>query len=67
MTLPIIKFLNKKLNANYYFIEEPYEGSALATIKDVFPNYVVGLFIVTVLVMVMTFFIYKLIIRIRKK
>ena len=51
----------------YYFIEEPYEGSALATIKDVFPNYVVGLFIVTVLVMVMTFFIYKLIIKIRKK
>ena len=67
VTLPIIKTLNKKLDANYYFIEEPYEGSALATIKDVFPNYVVGLFIVTVLVMVMTFFIYKLIIKIRKK
>lgn len=67
VTLPIIKTLNKKLDANYYFIEEPYEGSALATIKDVFPNYVVGLFIVTVLVMLMTFLIYKLIIKIRKK
>lgn len=66
-TLPIIKILNKKLNANYYFIEEPYEGSALATIKNVFPNYIVGLFIVTVFVMVLTFFIYKLIVSLRKK
>ncbi len=67
VTLPIIKVLNRKLGANYYFIEEPYGGSPLATIKDVFPNYVVGLFIVTVLVMLMTFLIYKLIIKIRKK
>lgn len=67
VTLPIIKVLNKKLEANYYFIEEPYEGSALATIKNVFPNYIVGLFIVTVFVMVLTFFIYKLIVSLRKK
>lgn len=67
VTLPIIKVLNKKLEANYYFIEEPYEGSPLATIKNVFPNYIVGLFIVTVFVMVLTFFIYKLIVSLRKK
>lgn len=67
VTLPIIKVLNKKLEANYYFIEEPYEGSALATIKNVFPNYIVGLFIVTIFVMVLTFFIYKLIVSFRKK
>lgn len=66
VTLPIIKVLNKKLDANYYFIEEPYEGSALATIKDVFPNYVVGLFIVTVFVMVLTFFIYRIISKLKK-
>ena len=67
VTLPIIKILNKKFNANYYFIEEPYEGSPLATIKNVFPNYILGLFIVTVFVMVLTFFIYKLIVSLRKK
>ena len=67
VTLPIIKTLNKKLDANYYFIEEPYAGSPLEIIKEISPNYVLGLFIVTVLVMVMTFFIYKLIIKIRKK
>ena len=67
VTLPIIKVLNKKLEANYYFIEEPYEGSPLATIKNVFPNYIVGLFIVTIFVMVLTFFIYKLIVSLRKK
>ena len=67
VSLPIIKILNKKLVANYYFIEEPYEGSALATIKNVFRNYILGLFIVTVFVMVLTFFIYKLIIKFRKK
>lgn len=66
VTLPIIKVLNKKLDANYYFIEEPYEGSALATIKDVFPNYVVGLFIVTVLIMLMTFLIYRIILKLKK-
>lgn len=67
VTLPIIKVLNRKLGANYYFIEEPYGGSPLEIIKEIFPDYVLGLFIVTVLVMVMTFFIYKLIIKIRKK
>lgn len=67
VTLPIIKTLNKKLNANYYFIEEPYAGSPLEIIKEISPNYVLGLFMVTVLVMLMTFFIYKLIIKIRKK
>ena len=67
VTLPIIKTLNRKLGANYYFIEEPYGGSPLEIIKEIFPNYVLGLFIVTVLVMLMTFFIYKLIIKIRKK
>ena len=67
VTLPIIKVLNRKLGANYYFIEEPYGGSPLEIIKEIFPNYVLGLFIVTVLVILMTFFIYKLIIKIRKK
>lgn len=67
LTLPIIKVLNKKLEANYYFIEEPYKGSPLATIKDFFPNYILGLFIVTLFVMVLTFFIYKLIVSFRKK
>ena len=67
VTLPIIKILNKKLEANYYFIEEPYEGSPLATIKGFFPNYILGLFIVTIFVMVLTFFIYKLIVILRKK
>lgn len=65
--LPIIKVLNKKLNANYFFIEEPYEGSPLATIKNIFPNYILGLLIATIFVMVLTFFIYKLIARLRKK
>lgn len=63
--LPIIKVLNKKLSANYFFIEEPYIGSPLEAIKNVFPNYILGLFIVTIFVMVMTFFIYKLILRLK--
>lgn len=67
LILPIIKVLNKKLNANYFFIEEPYEASPLATIKNIFPNYILGLLIVTLFVMVITFFIYKLIAKLRKK
>ncbi|NMW85722.1 YwaF family protein [Peptoniphilus sp. AGMB00490] len=63
--LPIIRILNKKLSANYFFIEEPYIGSPLEVIKNVFPNYILGLFTVTIFVMVMTFFIYKLILKLK--
>lgn len=59
--IPIIRILNRKFSENYFYIEEPFPGSPLETIKNVFPNYIVGLFIVTVFVMVLTFFIYKII------
>lgn len=57
--LPIIKFLNRVFDANYFYIRDPYPGSLLETIKNVFPNYIMGLYLVTLCVMIIVFLIYK--------
>lgn len=65
--LPVIKFLNKVFDANYFYIRDPYPGSFLEIIKNVFPNYIMGLYLVTFLVMIMVFLIYKSVIKVKNK
>lgn len=57
---PFIKWLNKTLDANYFFMNEPSEGSPLVAIYKYFPNYLLGLFLAAFVVMVAIFLIYKI-------
>lgn len=59
--LPVIKYLNAKFDANFFYINEPSPGSPLEIIYKYSPNYILALVIITTLVMCLVYFIYNFI------
>lgn len=59
--LPLIKYLNSRFDANFFYINEPSHGSPLEIIYKYAPNYILTLMLITAVVMALVYLVYRLI------